>query len=541
MSIRTKFNLTFVLALFVICVFVAAFFPMRYKAQTLRLMKDKGMALMDLGLKSSPSIIEAAQALKSVEGYSFIAIFDQDDKLSAKYELDESSQNRLEQILKESKAQIENRKFIQDDTLIIGKQLLSEGKSAGTLFLGLSLKKIDREIRSYWILCILLSLVLLTAGYLTVHLLVRRITDSISRIAVFAKNLAAKSKDLTQKIDIKSKDETGELAAVLNELIASMHDMVMQIRDTAERVTSSSQQLSNSTQQVNLSSQEISNAIQQITKGATIQSTRMEETSQLMEKAAAALGQIMENAQSATAGVEGASQIVESGRSLTQKTVDKIVHLTEMVTDTATVVKTLGEKSKQIGEITETITSIADQTNLLALNAAIEAARAGEAGRGFAVVAEEVRKLAEGSAEAVRNIGSLINSIQTETEKAVNAIEASATEVQEGKQFVSHIANALIEIYQATQDVRVLTNQISEATETQAKGAGQIVGAISEVASIARDSASTTEEVSSSVQEQTASMQEMAASAQELARISMDLQDLVGRFKLNTDTDTEKK
>jgi methyl-accepting chemotaxis protein len=196
--------------------------------------------------------------------------------------------------------------------------------------------------------------------------------------------------------------------------------------------------------------------------------------------------------------------------------------------------------SQQIGEITETITSIADQTNLLALNAAIEAARAGEAGRGFAVVAEEVRKLAEGSAEAVRKIGSLIRSIQSETNRAVNAIETSSKEVQEGKVHVAKIADVFIEINKAAEEANRMAVEVAAAGQARVSEVERVVKAINEVAAIAKESASTVQEVSSSTEEQTASMEEMSASAQELARLAMDLKEAVGKFKLEEGSGTKK-
>jgi methyl-accepting chemotaxis protein len=409
----------------------------------------------------------------------------------------------------------------------------STQKVLGVLRLGVDWQPVDSALTLTRNRNIIISVVgLVFIGALVFILLRAMLTKPISTLIAAAGGLASRAGDLTQRIKITGQDEIGRLGSVFNQIIDSMHEMVLQIRTTAEKVASSSQQLSSSTQEVNASTQEVSTAIQQITKGATTQSERVDETLEIMEKASVALKQMMANAQAATSGVSESSQKAESGRASAQETVEKILRLTNTVTDTAKVIQTLGERSQQIGEITETITSIADQTNLLALNAAIEAARAGEAGRGFAVVAEEVRKLAEGSAEAVRKIGNLIKSIQAETGKAVSSIEASSKEVQEGKDMVARIAELLIEINKAVQESSDLTKQIAEATTEQVQGTERVVTAVNEVAAVAKESVSTAEEVSSSVEEQTASMQEMAASAQELARLAMELKDMVSKFKL---------
>jgi len=251
-----------------------------------------------------------------------------------------------------------------------------------------------------------------------------------------------------------------------------------------------------------------------------------------MEKASNNIKQMVENAQTASNTVKEASNTASSGKEAADIAVVKIEQLTDAVNETAGVIQKLGQMSQQIGEITVTITSIADQTNLLALNAAIEAARAGEAGRGFAVVAEEVRKLAEGSAEAVRKIGGLIRSIQTETTRAVNSIDVSSKEVQEGKSQVIKISDVLSGINVAAKSAAGVTNAIVEFGQQIIREVEEVVKGLNEVVSIARESAATAQEVTASTEEQTASMEEMSASAQELERLSMDLLGSVSKFKL---------
>ncbi|OQX87687.1 MAG: hypothetical protein B6D55_02625 [Candidatus Omnitrophica bacterium 4484_70.2] len=414
-------------------------------------------------------------------------------------------------------------------------------RKIGTVKLGISLESIRRA--TGLLIKRNLLLILIVTGlstYLIFSFLSRMIVIPLIRMSTFAERVA-KNADLTQKIDISTKDEIGQLANSFNKIIDSLYNIVRKIRDTADKVVASSEELSSFTEEVNASNQEVSTAVQQITKGTNIQSTKVDETFQIMERASTTLKQVVASAQSITAGVSDASSKAEGGRKAAEETVEKVTHLAETVDTTAKVIQGLGKMSQQIGEITETITSIADQTNLLALNAAIEAARAGEAGRGFAVVAEEIRKLAEGSAESVRKIGNLIKSIQMETNKAVGSIEESTIEVEKGKEAIGKIANSLVEINNAVREASVVTTQISHLIQEQIKENEKVNIAMKEVTSIAKESAASTQEVSSSIEEQTASVERIAVSTQQLTRLAAELMELVNQFKLKEDIQLQRE
>jgi methyl-accepting chemotaxis protein len=200
--------------------------------------------------------------------------------------------------------------------------------------------------------------------------------------------------------------------------------------------------------------------------------------------------------------------------------------------ETTSAIRSLGEKSDQIGGIVATITGIAAQTNLLALNAAIEAARAGEQGRGFAVVAEEVRHLAEESQQAAASISELIGEIQKETQRTVQIVEAGAAQTAGGVETVEQTRDAFVKIGESVEDVSARVEQIASAIRQIDASADQMRETLLVVAEVAESSSASTEQVSASTQETSASTQEIAASAQQLAHTADGLEKLVSQFAL---------
>ncbi|MFA5362696.1 MAG: methyl-accepting chemotaxis protein [Candidatus Omnitrophota bacterium] len=360
----------------------------------------------------------------------------------------------------------------------------------------------------------------------------RQVTDPLRQFITMLRNLVKSEGDLTHKINITSSDELGILADLFNQYLDALHTMITEVRMVSDKAANSSEEMSATSQEMNVTAQEISKAIQQVSGGAVIQSRYIDDIFKVMEKLALSLKQVIDNAQTASLAVSQTTAQAEDAYLSAEGAVKKISFLTVSVQDTTKVIQGLGQMSQQIGEITGTITTIADQTNLLALNAAIEAARAGEAGRGFAVVAEEVRKLAEASSAAVRKIGGIIKSIQAESNKAVDAIQVNAREVQEGKAQIVNVTKVLHDINQVVQQATLLVNQIALSGKERVDEIERVVKSINEVSIIARESAATSQQVSSATEEQTASMQELSSSSQELLRYASELKQMVDKFKV---------
>jgi methyl-accepting chemotaxis protein len=192
----------------------------------------------------------------------------------------------------------------------------------------------------------------------------------------------------------------------------------------------------------------------------------------------------------------------------------------------------LHEKGRQIGRVVDLISGIAGQTNLLALNAAIEAARAGEQGRGFAVVAEEIRKLAEESANATKEIAAVASQIREETQSAVESMETGASESEEARKAVQQMGESLEEIIKVIIKVDERGRQISGLAEHHRRGADQALQNIQEINAVSEEYAASTEEMSASTQAHATSLESISSALNELNRIAHDLKLMVGKFKV---------
>ncbi|MBI5599136.1 MAG: methyl-accepting chemotaxis protein [Deltaproteobacteria bacterium] len=302
-----------------------------------------------------------------------------------------------------------------------------------------------------------------------------------------------------------SKDEIGELAGSFGKMAENLRNIIRNIKDGAVRLASASEEFSASSTQIARGSQE--------------QTARASQVATASQEMSATIVEVAKNASTAAEAAREANRAASKGGEVMSRTIDSMNGIAATAKESSMVIAALGNRSQEIGRIIKVIDDIADQTNLLALNAAIEAARAGEQGRGFAVVADEVRKLAERTTTATKEIGGMIKEIQDETGRAVATMEGEVKAVESGVRLAQDAGGALNEIMGQVEKVTSMIQQIATASEEQSTAADQISGDIETVANITKETAT--------------GAAQMSQASQEIAHLASSLRATVAMFRIS--------
>lgn len=400
-----------------------------------------------------------------------------------------------------------------------------------SLAVNVPVAEVTGELSSLSIISVATTGVVLVLTGIIIAWFARRFVKPLKELEAVANRIAAGDITLT-KLNVNSNDEIGRLGQSFEQMARNLHGLIQKILWATDQVAASSEELTASSEQVAQAANHIATSITTVAAGADEQLGAVNETSVVVEQMAASIQQIAVNSNQVAAQSAQAAGKAQDGDRAVLRAVAQMEKIKDTVITSARVVAKLGEQSKEIGQIVDTISGIADQTNLLALNAAIEAARAGEQGRGFAVVAEEVRKLAEQSQEAAKKIAELIGEIQGDTDKAVVAMNDGTREVKTGAEVVNAAGDAFREITGLVTQVSGQVEEISAAMQQMTAGSQQIVGSVKKIDELSIKSVGESQNVSAAAEEQLASMEEISTSSKSLTHLSQDLQAAVAGFRV---------
>ncbi|QGU93887.1 HAMP domain-containing protein [Clostridium bovifaecis] len=338
--------------------------------------------------------------------------------------------------------------------------------------------------------------------------------------------------DLTVTCNIESKDELGLLATSFNAMTEKIRELVAKINSSIEVVSTTADALVDTAENTSMSVDEVAKTIQQIADGSSHQSEDIEMVVDKMSRVGEEIEKLNEYSKEMKMNSEDVLKINMNSKTIVKTLFDKTEENDREVEIVSNIMDELKESSSNIGAIIEAISNIADQTNLLALNAAIEAARAGEAGRGFAVVAEEVRKLAEQSANSAKQIEGIIIDIQDKTNDAVNIVINVKKAVQEQTVVVNETGDTFENISKNIDNIATKIDNINNSLASMNREKEEVIQDIQNVSAVSEETAASSQEVSAATEEQSASMQELAGAVSNLNSMVQDLSEAIKTFKV---------
>lgn len=444
----------------------------------------------------------------------------------------------------------------------------------------------EKQITTMLLLAFIASIVIGAGVSLAVRNIVKNVIVPIEELGKTAEVIA--EGDLTHNVTVNASGEVGKLVESFKKMVDNLKKVIVSVTKSVNDITELSKNLALNTGQAGISIEQVaaaigdvargtseqtsfisnnmetvsqvSSGVSQIAMGAKGQASSISVTANMLNQMAGSIQEVARSAQNVAQSAGRTKETADKGEKAVALTIDGISGVKTKVFETAVRIKELGDHSQKIGEIIRVIDDIAEQTNLLALNAAIEAARAGEHGKGFAVVADEVRKLAERSGKATKEIADLITTIQFLTSGAVAGMEQGTGEVEQGVSLALDAGNALKEIIQTVEETYMQINNISAAVEEISASSEEVVKAIHNVSAITQQSSATSEEltaagstmnslmenvlsitrasstvaqdVAASTEELTASVEEISTTSETMAKMAEDLNKLVAKFKL---------
>lgn len=406
----------------------------------------------------------------------------------------------------------------------------ANGNVIGMLYVGVPNTPYDKMARDFQYKTYVFGLVQVFIAFLIAWIFSKRLAKSLGIIKGAAEKIA--EGDLSITSNVSSKDEIEELSDSLNKMSGNLRKLIGEIANIAQNLAASSEELSSSSDESASASEHMAKTMNDIAAGNEKQANSINDVLAEAQQISEGTQQLAATANAMATMTDNTTKATKEGANAAEKAVKQMENINRSTESVNEAINKLTLSSKQINDISNVISGIADQTNLLALNAAIEAARAGEAGRGFAVVAEEVRKLAEQSQEATKQIALLVDDNQKNIENANKAMDDGANDVKLGIEVANAAKVSFAQVEKLANEVASNIREISSAIQQIAAGNQNIVVSVENIAEISKQTASQTEAASASTQEQVAIIEESATSANVLASIAEKLQLHISEFKM---------
>ena len=426
------------------------------------------------------------------------------------------------------------RAIMDDQLLPLEEEILDtfsaateQGKSITIDILNNSISSNEQIQKNGILISILILIVALIIGIITARTISKPIKKVMGRM-----NLLAQGDLSGSPLLATTKDEIGHLVVATNNMSDSMRDIITQIEKSSKTVLNYSEELSQASQEVQLGADQVSTTMHEMASGSEKQAHRANEMATMMTNLSGEISEASEHSEKIHLSSNNVIQMTAKGNDLMDNSTKQMAKVDELVRTAVTKVQGLDEQAQEISKLNAVIENSANQTHLLALNAAIEAARAGEHGKGFSVVADEVRKLAEQVADSVKEITTIVNNIQTESQSVTVSLQGGYKEVAEGTQLLNTTNNTFHEINDAVHTMVESIQYMSNNLHGIAANSQEMTASVQEIAAIAQENAAGIEETSAGSLQISNSIEEISANTNYLASLIEELNNSVHKFQM---------